>query len=183
MASPPPVCDAACQKQKQLNGLYTAMVQAEGNPEAYEKARIAYYTLKDGQDWLVDEKERIAKQEVVPVLQRYTARFDQLKDQLQQTSHLADLTSYLKSQEVGDEEEARFLTRQIRSERDKAGASARATQLESSNTTWYTWLPYILDVLIALASVFIFYQFFVAGKLQKILGYFRPSPSPEPSIL
>lgn len=178
---PPKVCDAKCQKQKQLDGLYQAMIQAEGNPEAYEQARIAYYTLKDGQDWLVDEKERIAKKEVEPLLQRYTARFESLKVEAQHGNQVSELQAYVKAQEVGDEEETRFLHKQLNLEKDKAGAAARLSQFGSSST-WYTWLPYILDGLIAIASVFIFYQLLIAGKLQKILGYFR-TPSAEPSIL
>ncbi len=66
------MASAASFKSQQLEGLKTALDTAEANkasnPAAYEQARIAYYTLKDGQSWLSKEKERLARDHVAPVL-------------------------------------------------------------------------------------------------------------------
>jgi hypothetical protein len=64
----PPPCDPNCQKQKDLALLKVALDTATENqdqdPAGYEKARIAYYTLLNGQGWLNTEKQRIATEDV-----------------------------------------------------------------------------------------------------------------------
>ena len=69
-----------CQKQKQLDGLKvaldTATLNKDSDPIAYEKARVAYYTLLEGNTWLATEKDSIAKQDIEPVLTQYTNTYN-----------------------------------------------------------------------------------------------------------
>ena len=55
-SQPPLVCDLNCQKEKDLALLKTKLDDAEKtkdtDPDGYSKARIAYYTLLNGQGWL-----------------------------------------------------------------------------------------------------------------------------------
>ena len=72
----PPPCDLQCQKEKQLVLLKQNLDAAnkQSDPEGYEKARIAYFTLLNGPGWLAQEKQRIAKQEVEPTTLNDTQR-------------------------------------------------------------------------------------------------------------
>lgn len=67
-------CDIACQRDKKLKNLKYALDNSK-DPEAHERARIAYFTLKDGQAWLSKEKEKIAKAKIEPIIADYKARY------------------------------------------------------------------------------------------------------------
>jgi hypothetical protein len=161
------VCDVACQRQKQLDGLFSALKQAEGNmmtdPVSYEKAKISYFTLKDGQEWLHGEKERLAKQSVGPVLAEYDQKFQSLQTQL--ASAYAAQKTPEKESEVGDEEDTRYLHKQILSEHDKYGVAQRLSEIGSPILMGYSWIPLLLDLIIAFSILAILYYAFVVGKI------------------
>ena len=109
----PPPCDFSCQRQKQLDGLKTALDTAtdnkDTNPEAYEQARIAYYTLLNGQTWLVGEKDRIAEEEIAPVITQYSDQYKELNDRKKQQAMFVNLSAALTAQEKEDENDVKFL--------------------------------------------------------------------------
>jgi len=59
-------CDIECQKEKKLKTLQDAYMDAStkagSDPKAYERAKIAYFTLRDGPSWLHDYKQQKAEQ-------------------------------------------------------------------------------------------------------------------------
>jgi hypothetical protein len=58
--------------------------------------------------------------------------------------------------------------------KDKVGVALRNVELSSSNVTQTSVLPFILDILIALAGVGCVYLL-LSGKASRIMGIFRPS--------
>ena len=165
-AVPIPVCNSDCQRQKQLSGLLLNLQTAEqtktSNPEAYEKARIDYYTLKDGQEWLAKEKEKLAKQEIEPVLKAIDAKYELLQSQLSDEKQKQELVNLLKAEEVGDEEESRYLKQQLMKEQDKVGVSQRLSQLGPTSilTSTPQWLSIAMDVVLAVLSLLLVYSIF-----------------------
>ena len=144
----PPVCDMECQRQKQLDGLKialdTATLNKDSDPEAYEKARVAYYTLLEGNTWLATEKDSIAKQEIEPVLTEYTNTYNELKDRKKQQDIFVGLAASLKGQEKGDEEELAFLNKETNKEKINTDVLNRLTQLKGSSTVQFDWILYLL---------------------------------------
>lgn len=192
-APPPlaPVCDANCQRQKKLDGLKAALdaktATRDTDPEGYEQARIAYMTELKGQGWLATEKQNIAKNEVEPVLSSYQNRYQTLKNDTKNQGVFVNLMNMLKSDEKGNEEDLKYLTKKQRTEADKANTLNRLNELNASSPSDSN-PPYLIPVVvsvvlivIAIAIVGITYQKYktpttstvmVAGKrlLNKLIG-------------
>jgi len=163
-------CDVACQRTKQLKELLSTLQEATVNkgtaPEAYERARINYYTVKEGQGWLQAEKERTAKQLVKPIVAKYKARYESSRTAPQLVNH----------EEVGDEAESRFIQDQIEKERNTAGVRQRLMELTSDASPETKWYNYFIDILIAILALVIVYQ--LLTKYTAMQNYFYPSTFP-----
>jgi hypothetical protein len=151
------------ERDRELADALTAMNNAK--PEAYEQARIHYYTLKEGQGWLRGEKERLANAEVDPFLKQLTDQYEASK---------STWTPSDQSNEVGDEAETRYLHRRLLEEKDKVGVARRLVTFGSQVVPNTSWLPYILDFFIALLGIACVYLL-SSGKGSKIWGLFRPT--------
>jgi hypothetical protein len=159
-----PVCNAECQKKKRLDALETTM-KSGPTPEAKEQARLQYYTLKEGQGWLRNEKEKIARLDILSVVQNLERQYASLQTTLAlQNQQTIDSISH----EVGDEAEARYIQKQI----DETNVLNRTFQLGTPPATvqeLYAWIPYLLDALIAVLGLLIIYLVFVAKKLNRFI--------------
>lgn len=178
---PPPVCDSACQRQKQLDGLKLTLDQKEEtqdtDPEGYEQARIAYYTALNGQGWLTEEQNRIASDEVEPVIGGYTTQYNSLNSQLKTNQVFTNLASSIQSEQKEDEEDLRFLKKQFQKEKDQANVLNRLTTLTGS-TNQTNYLPILADVGIVFLALFVLYM--VYSKFSVIAGYFVSQPTAVP---
>ena len=80
------VADANIDKETKINTAFNALQAAENArdvaPDAYQQARIAYYTLIKGDTWINDEKTRIGKVESQPVIQNYLSNYSNLSQQI-----------------------------------------------------------------------------------------------------
>jgi len=169
---PPLVCDLKCQKEKDLALLKTNLDNAnkETDPDGYEKARIAYYTLLNGQGWLQAEKQRIAKEDVEPLLSNYRTEYDALKGEKKSQSMFTQLMNHLKSQN----DDTDFLNKDMLKEKDKADVLDRMNELNAgtpvsrpSPTGYYQYIPLIIDLIIALFAfivIYLLYSKFMQNK-------------------
>jgi hypothetical protein len=155
----PPPCDLECQKQKKLVTLKQDLdsKDPEKDPEGYEKARIAYYTLLNGPGWLMQEKHRIAKEEVEPVTASYQQQYDALNGEKQTQSIFTNLSTALKAQEQSDQASNDFLNKQLQTEKDKAQTLDRMVDLGGSPTS-YSWVSWVIDIIITLLAIFVGYK-------------------------
>jgi hypothetical protein len=168
----PPVCDSNCQRQKLLSGLKTNLDLKEEtkdqDPEGYEQARIAYYTALNGDSWLINEKNRIAKDEIAPKITSYTDQYNDLKKQKNSNQVFINLMNALQAEEVGDEQDLHYLRKQVQSEKDKISVLNRLTVLGGTPTT--DNMPLILDIVLAILGLIVLYLLY--KKFDVIKGYF-----------
>jgi hypothetical protein len=168
----------ACQRQKQLDGLKTALDTAtttkDSDPEGYEKARIAYYTLLEGNTWLATEKDSIAKQYIEPVLSQYSTQYNELKNRKKEQDIFVNLAATLKNQEKGDEEELAFLNKETGKEKVDTEVINRLTQLANSPTYQFDWVIYLLYGIIGFLGLYVIYLL-----ITKIIKFIYP---PQPSM-
>jgi hypothetical protein len=155
----PPPCDLECQKDKQLALLKTALDNTDPitDPPGYEKARIAYYTLLNGQSWLNTEKSRIASEEVQPVLKDFSTKYDALKGEQKSQKMFSKMASSLKAQEAADKSSNDFLKKQMTLEKDKANVSDRLNELNSSGSSY---IPVAIDIVILLLGISVCYSIY-----------------------
>ena len=158
----PPPCDLECEKKKKLVLLKSAFDSADPktDPEGYNKARIAYYTLLKGQGWLQQEKQRIAKEELEPILTSYKQQYDAYKGEQQTQSVFSNLASMLDSQSKTDEADGSFLNKKIMMEKDKVATFDRLNQMNTptSSTNYISWA---IDILITLMGIFVLYKGYI----------------------
>ena len=176
MASVAPPCGPDCLRQRKLDALKLAMDTAEksGNAVAYNEARTNYYTLLKGQGWLVAEKQSIAQSEVEPVLSKYAQAYKSLENKEKSQSQFASLASAVKSHE----EDNVLLSKAVNKVRDKTDVLKRTAEL-SQSTNFDSYLPWILDGLIALFGLVIVYMLYrrftyvpptVLEQVEQVLG-------------
>jgi hypothetical protein len=149
-----PVCGSECQKEKQLKELLSAMQTTD--PVAHEKARIQYYTLKDGQGWLRQEKERLAREEVAPVLSKLSAQYDSLKAELDKRSEVNKYIQMTQAQKITDEDQSAFLTKSLKREKDKVDVAKRLSELGASSFTGAPWVT-VTNVVIGTLGIYLAY--------------------------
>lgn len=174
----PPPCDLECQKQKNLALLKTALDTADENkeqdPAGYEKARIAYYTLLNGQGWLQSEKQRIAKQEVEPLLKSYTTKFNSLKSEKQSQQVFVNLQSVLKGQEESDLADNSFFKKQLEKEKSKTDVLNRLNSLQPGSTSTssvMSYIPILIDFVIFLLALVVLYLLVTKfSNIQTLIG-------------
>jgi len=149
-----PPCGPDCLRQRKLDALKLAMDTAEKNkdqnPVAYNEARTNYYTLLKGQGWLVAEKQKVAQEEIEPVLGKYASAYKVLDNKDKSQYHFKHLAAAVKSHE----EDNSLLTKEVQKVRDKTEVAKRSTELGSS-TNVGSYLPWILDGVIALLGLII----------------------------
>lgn len=178
---PPPVCDAACQRQKQLDGLKLTLDQKEEtqdtDPEGYEQARIAYYTALNGQGWLTEEQNRIAQDEIEPVLSNYTTQYNSLNNQIKTNKVFTNLAASLQTEQKEDENDLQFLKKQFQKEKDQADVLNRLTSItnSASQTGSSNLLPILADFGIVILGLFVIYMIY--SKFSIIKGWFVSQPT------
>jgi hypothetical protein len=170
----PPVCDAACQRQKTLDGLKAALdaksATRDQDPQGYEQARINYYTALKGQGWLAEEKNKIAKRDVEPVVSAYTTEFKNLTEQKKNKGVFVNLMSTLKADEQNDTENLAYMKHQSMQDADRANVLNRLNQLSTPENSD---LPILIDVILAVLGLYILYKIytkFVSGSSTPVGG-------------
>ena len=154
----PPPCDLECQKQKQLALLKTALDNAT-DPEEQEKARIAYYTLLNGQGWLAGEKNRIAREDIEPVLSNYSTNYNALKGEQQSYAGIKRITDGIKANAKADEGTNTFLNKEMNDSKDKADVLDRLNELNTDQqSSGGSYIPLIMDFILTLLGVYVLYM-------------------------
>jgi hypothetical protein len=161
VTGPPPLdlsCDLECEKKKKLVLLKDAFDKAsekkEEDPAAYDKARIAYYTLLHGQGWLNTEKQRIARENVQPNVTDFNNIYNSLKQEKQSQSIFANLADQL------NQDDSPVLDKQLTEDKDKSRVLDRLNELNSGSPTYYStnnWISYLIDGIIVVLGIVIAY--------------------------
>jgi hypothetical protein len=161
----PPVCDADCQRQKKLSGLKAAFDEKTAtkstDPEGYEQARITYMTELNGPGWLAEEKQRIASDEIAPVVSGYRQQFQSLQGEVKHQGVFVNLMSMLKADEQQDQETLGGLTKKLQSDQDKAETLNRLNELNQKTAEPVQITPTVLYIIIGLLGLFIVYGLYL----------------------
>jgi len=173
---PIPVCDANCQKQKELTALRTALDIATANkvsdPETYQKARINYYTKLEGQGWLDKERTRIGEEEVGPLAEQLNQKYQSLVEEKKNQSNFLGLLDVLKSEKQQNEQELKYIYDQTAQNEDKRVTIDRTNELGGQTIIdpIGSYYPLMFQILLAILSIIIL-----------VLLYKRFVPTVEPT--
>ena len=147
-----------------------ALLRAENgraaNPDGYQRARVDYYTLTQGDSWLAGEKNRILAAEINPALQNYTARVDQLQARLRQQSQYSDIVRNTSESVLRAKNDFKYIVNSFAKQMDMLNVEKEKQQREAedrvqSNMEWIdSVLNWIIILLLVAVIVFIGYRIY-----------------------
>jgi len=153
------VTDANIDKQIRINAAFKKLQDAENArdtaPDAYQNARVAYYTLVKGDTWVNEEKNRIANTEAQPVINDLIGKYQTIKYRRSQQQAVIDSMNNVKESVISVKDDLGFsvsnFKRQIEDIKNQINKDKREQSVELIKAT--TWIEVLLNWLIALASL------------------------------
>lgn len=167
--------------QQAYDKLRAAEPSKDIDPDRYNKARTAYYSLAEGPEWERDERKRLLE-EARGITGDWKNQYEMLQSQRQSQVRNLELVRAAKDSTLGLKEDVKFAVEQIqaliRREHDRKNVDERLSQFASRpGGGWEPpgWLLTFLDFLIV---GLLFYNVWVAYK-----KYGQASVAPSVPIL
>jgi hypothetical protein len=155
------VAEASLDKSKKESAAFSSLQKAEnarGSPDgesAYEKARVAYYTLTKGDTWLSEEQDRIANTEAQPVIASLFSKYNSLKERREQQQSTIDVMNGVKDRVLGVRDDLKFSVTQFQKQigdiKNQINKDKRAQTEVIAQTS--SWIDVFLNWLIAIVTI------------------------------
>jgi hypothetical protein len=124
-------------------------------PEAYQEARNRYYTLTRGESWLQEERERLARVDVAPVINEYVGQYDDMKRRANQQQRTIDVVNAVKDKLLSVQDElstsVNAFSRQINGLKNMINLERR--KQEEKQTKSYEWIGLFLNIVLTIVIV------------------------------
>ena len=124
-------------------------------PDAYQKARVEYYTLVKGEGWADGEKTRIAKAEVDPIVQRYSNEYVALTGQLGNQAQAYDTMNAVKDKVFRVKDDLKYsadlLMGQVGKVQSQIALDRRKREAGVGEPGWFVWTDMALNILLVVA--------------------------------
>lgn len=128
-------------------------------PEAYQAARIRYYKLTKGDKWVDQERERIAKSEVDPAIQKYVNTQTTLETQAQQQARTMDIVNGVKDKVLSMRDELKYSVGAFSKQMEQVKNQIQLERRKEKEDT-YGWIGTLLNVLLFVAFAFVLFRLF-----------------------
>jgi hypothetical protein len=147
-------------------------------PDAYEKARVDYYTLTKGETWIEDEKKRIANTEAQPTVDNYLNSYSNLVSLKNQQQQTIDAVNGVKDNVIGVTDDMKFSVaafgKQLTEIKNQIQLDKKKKIIEAQ--TYSSWFDLILNILIAMVTCVAI--FFVARAVMARVSASAPITPP-----
>ena len=156
---------ANMDKQKKIDDAFRDLQNAENardqSPEAYQVARTAYYTLLKGDGWLAEERERVARAEVAPEVQKYRDNLNAVNLRKQEQEKTIDVVKGLKDKVLTLKDDFKYSVNTFSDQLEKVkiqlNMENRTRERETDNT--WAWIDTILNGLLIAVLLYAVYTF------------------------
>lgn len=146
-------------KERRIRDAFQRLQDAENArdqaPDAYQKARVDYYTLTKGGSWVQEEKNRVARAEIEPIIQKYTNEYVSLMGQLNNQMQAYDTMSSIKDKVFRVKDDltysADLMLGQVSKLRSQIDLDRRKREEGGGEPAWVSWTNLALNVLLVLA--------------------------------
>jgi hypothetical protein len=136
------VCGPDCQKQKDLATAFQAFQAAtknkEADPETYAWAKFQYMSLKNGPDWAAQEKQRLVKTQIDPILTKYQQEFVASEGEVAAQRQLVDIVDAVESKQSqmksAFESQLKALDESVEEKKNKVSVWNRLISFTSDDT-------------------------------------------------
>jgi hypothetical protein len=170
------VADANIDRETKINTAFNALQAAENArdtaPDAYQQARIAYYTLIKGDTWINDEKTRIGKVESQPVIQNYLSNYSDLYQQINTHKSTIETVNGIKDKVLTVKDDLQYsvsaFQRQIDAIRNQMNINKKK-QIETAQQTssWVDSLLNWLMIFLTFLAIFFSVRYFITKSTNK----------------
>ena len=175
------VADANIDKSTKLSTAFNKLQETENArdtaPDAYQSARVAYYTLLKGDTWLNEEKNRVANAEAQPVINDLVSKYQNLQYTRSRQQAVIDSMNNVKESVLGVKDDLDFsvsnFQRHLEDIKNQINKDKRDQDLQLAKAT--SWIEVLLNWLIAIASLIMI--FFLGRYLMRS----RPGQAPSDS--
>ena len=152
---------ANIEKKKKLSDAFIALQAAENArdtaPDAYRTARTLYYTLLKGEDWKNEEKERISKAEVDPIIVEYKKNRENALSQYNNQHKTVEVVAGLKDKVLSLKDEFKYsvdtFTHQLDKVQTAINMERRGRDTETKVDPW-SWFDLFLKGAIVLGLLY-----------------------------
>ena len=151
-------------RQTRLEDAFKALQTAENArdtaPQAYQAARIRYYTLLEGEEWAEQERTRILNAEAKPKADQYLAQFTDLMTRRNQQQQTMDVVTAVKDRVLSMKDDFQMTTnvfsKQIAELKNQIQLESKAkTETASALVGWIDTLLNGLLIAALLVAVFV----------------------------
>jgi hypothetical protein len=148
-------------KDRRLKAAFQKLQDAENArdqaPQAYQKARADYYVLLKGDTWLQEERDRMARAEVDPIVQKYTNEYVSLTGQIANQTQAYDTMTSIKDKVFRVKDDLNYsadlLVGQVDKIKSQIALDRRKRDEGSGEPAWVEWVDLALNILLVLALV------------------------------
>jgi hypothetical protein len=167
-----PVLEGKINKTNEVESAFKELQDAENvrdkSPDAYQSARIRYYTLVKGEEWAKEEAERVGKAEADPLVNQYKAVYKQTLGQLDKQQKTLDVVQGVKDKVLSLRDDLDYSVstfgKQIGELRNQINMNRSQTK-EDENF----WINFLLNAMIVLVSLGVIYLLF--NRLRSRMAY------------
>lgn len=178
------IIDEKLGKSKKMRDAFARLQDAENArdkaPDAYRQARASYYTLLKGETWKQEEKNRVAKAEVDPLITQYRTSKETATREFDAQRQTIDVVNGLKDKVLSLKDEVKYaattLKDQVEKVQNQINKERRGRQQETTTSFW-TWLDTLMNVIIVGALLFA-----IVTIYPKAMKYMAPKPAPGITI-
>ena len=131
-------------------------------PDAYETARVAYYSLIKGPDWLEDERIRIQKAEVDPEVARYRQAYNDVNERKNVQTQTRDVMQSVKSGVLSLKDDFMYTTKTFKDQMETLKSQinierrGREKPVEG-DYDFFKWIDVFLNLLIIVGLLYVAY--------------------------
>lgn len=151
-----PVAYSKIEKQRRIADAFNDLQAAENvrdqSPQAYQDARIRYYTLVKGNGWVDEEKQRITTSEVVPKIAQYMASYEDMNTRITQQQQTLDVVNNVTDRVISMKDEFAFATntfsKQIGELKNQINIERKNRKEENQS-----WIDFLLNILVVVAGI------------------------------
>lgn len=151
-----PVAMSKVDKQRQIDDAFRNLQAAENvrdqSPQAYQDARLRYYTLVNGDAWVNEEKARITNAEVVPKITQYMTSYQDMNTRIAQQQQTLDVVNNVTDKVLSMKDEFAYATntfaKQIDELKNQINIERKGRQKDNQS-----WMDLLLNILIVVSGI------------------------------
>lgn len=153
-------------RQIQIDNAFKELQKAENirdkSPEAYETARVAYYSLVKGPEWIGEEKKRVLAAEVEPEVIRYRQSYLDIDGRKKIQMQTRDVMESVKSGVLSLKDDFKYTTKtfkdQIETLKSQINIERRGREKPTGgDDDFFKWIDVFLNLLIVVGLLYVAY--------------------------